>query len=132
MFEKFKKVNLTTGLPYLSITDNGVTFSKSVIVKMGKPSFVELLMNEDDKQIAVRVCNKDEDGAIQFVKNAKTVNVRWNNRDFLNTLSKMMDWNLKEEGYRVLGDWYDSEQAMLFDLTKATSIGDKDNDTDED
>lgn len=131
MFEKFKKVNLTTGLPYLSITDNGVTFSKSVIVKMGKPSFVELLMNQDDKQIAIRVCKKDEEGAIPFVKNAKAVNVRWNNRDFLNTLSKMMDWDLKEEGYRVLGDWYDSEQAMLFDLTKATSIGDKDNDTDE-
>lgn len=126
MFENFKKINLTTGLPYLSITDNGVNFSKSVIVKMGKPSFVELLMNEDEKQIAVRVCDKDEEGAIQFVKNTKTVNVRWNNKDFLNTLSRMMDWNLKEEGYRVLGDWYDSEQAMLFDLSKATSIGDKD------
>lgn len=131
MFEKFKKVNLTVGLPYMSITDNGVTFSKSVVVKMGRPGYVELLMNEDDKQIAIRICDKNEEDAIQFVRNAKTINVRWNNKDFLNTISKMLDWNLKDGGYRVLGDWYDSEKAMLFDLSSATPIGDKESESDD-
>lgn len=131
MFENFKKVNLTIGLPYMSITDNGVTFSKSVVVKMGRPNYVVLLMNEDDNQIAIKVANKDEEASIQFVKNAKTINVRWNNKDFLNTISKMMDWNLKEQSYRVLGEWYDDEQAMLFDLSKSSIIGDKDNESDD-
>lgn len=131
MFEKFKKVNLTSGLPYVSITDNGITFSKSAVIKMGKPSYVELLMNEDDKQIAIKVCDKSEEDSIQFLRNAKTVNVRWNNKDFLNTLSKMMDWKLKEEGHRVLGEWYDNEKTMLFDLSIATPIGDKENESDD-
>lgn len=131
MFEKFKKISLTTGLPYMSVTGNGITFSKNAVIKMGKPSHVELLMNEEDKQIAIRVCDKSDEEAIQFVKNTKNINVRWNNKDFLNTLSKLMDWNLKEGGYRILGDWYDSENAMLFDLTKATSISDKEIESDD-
>lgn len=131
MFENFKKVNLTTGLPYMSITDNGITFSKNAVVKMGKPNYVLLLINEADKQLAIKTCEKEEESAIQFAKSAKVINVRWNNKDFLNTLSRLMDWNLKEKGYRILGEWYDNEQAMLFELEKAILIGDKDNETDD-
>ncbi len=131
MLENFKKVNLTIGLPYMSVTDNGVAFSKSAIIKMGKPEFVALLMNEETKQIAIKICDKSKDGSLQFAKNAKTASVRWNNKDFLNTLSKMMDWNLKEGGYRILGEWFNDEQAMIFDLTKANAIGDKDTESDD-
>ncbi|RMC97793.1 hypothetical protein D9O40_14275 [Clostridium autoethanogenum] len=131
--ENFKKVNLTTGLPYMSITRNGITFSKNVIIKMGRPAYVELLMNDADKQIAIKVCDENEEDAIQFVKSKKTINVRWNNKDFLNTLSKMMGWSLDKGGYRVLGDWYDNEKAMLFELSKAkaTLIGEKENESDD-
>ena len=45
MLEGFRKVNLTSGLPYVSITDNGITFSKNAVIKMGKPKNVVLLMN---------------------------------------------------------------------------------------
>jgi len=127
MLEKFKKVNLTAGLPYVSITDNGMTFSKNAVVKMGKPKYVVLLINEDDKMIAIQICDENEESAIQFAKNTKSINVRINNKDFLNTLSRLMNWDLKEEGYRVLGEWYESEQVMIFDLTKVTPIGEKDN-----
>lgn len=131
MFENFKKVNLTTGLPYISITINGITFSKSAVIKMGKPSHVVFLISEDEKKIAVQVCGKDDESAVQFFKNTKNMNVRMNNKDFLNSLSKLMNWNLEEEGYRILGEWYESEKAMLIDLTKANVIGEKDNENDD-
>ncbi len=131
MFENFKKVSLTTGLPYMSITDNGVTFSKSVVIKMGKPQFVILLINEEDNQIAIMTSHKDEEDAIAFTKNSKVANVRINNKDLLNTLSKMMGWNLKDGGYKVLGDYYSKDSAMMFDLTKATLIADKDEESDD-
>ncbi|OAA83564.1 hypothetical protein [Clostridium ljungdahlii] len=131
MFENFKRVNLTTGLPYMSITQNGITFSKNVIIKMGRPAYVELLMNDEDKQLAIKVCDEDEEDSIQFVKSKRTINVRWNNKDFLNTLSRITGWNLEKEGYRVLGDWYDSEKAMLFELSKATPIKEKKNESDD-
>ncbi len=129
MFENFKKINLTTGLPYISITNNGITFSKSSVIKMGKPSYVVFLISEEEKKIAVQICDKEEESAVQFFRNTKNMNVRINNKDFLNSLSRLMNWNLEEEGYRILGEWYDSEKAMLIDLTKATAIGEKDNES---
>lgn len=131
MLEGFKKVNLTSGLPYVSITDNGMTFSKNAVIKMGKPKNVVLLMNEEKKMIAVQICDANEEGSIQFFKNIKSINVRINNKDFIYTLSRLMNWNIKEEGYRILGDWYENEQVMIFDLTKATLLGEKENENDD-
>lgn len=131
MLEGFKKVNLTSGLPYVSITDNGMTFSKNAVIKMGKPKNVVLLMNEEKKMIAVQICDANEEGSIQFFKNIKSINVRINNKDFIYTLSRLMNWNIKEEGYRILGAWYENEQVMIFDLTKAALLGEKENENDD-
>lgn len=131
MLEGFKKVNLTSGLPYVSITDNGMTFSKNAVIKMGKPKNVVLLMNEEKKMIAVQICDANEEGSIQFFKNIKSINVRINNKDFIYTLSRLMNWNIKEDGYRILGDWYENEQVMIFDLTKAALLGEKENENDD-
>ena len=131
MLEGFKKVNLTSGLPYVSITDNGITFSKNAVIKMGKPKNVVLLMNEEKKMIAVQICDANEEGSIQFFKNIKSINVRINNKDFIYTLSRLMNWNIKEEGYRILADWYENEQVMIFDLTKAALLGEKENENDD-
>jgi len=132
MFENFKTINLTIGLPYISLTNNGVSFSKTAVVKLGSPSHVLLMINEEEKQIAVKVCEPDDADATPFVRNKKnsTANVRWNNKDFLNTISKMMDWNLQSDGYRVNGEYFSNERAMLFDLKLATIIGEKDEDPD--
>lgn len=118
-------------MPYVSITDNGMTFSKNAVIKMGKPKNVVLLMNEEKKMIAVQICDANEEGSIQFFKNIKSINVRINNKDFIYTLSRLMNWNIKEEGYRILGDWYENEQVMIFDLTKAALLGEKENENDD-
>ena len=98
---------------------------------MGKPKNVVLLMNEEKKMIAVQICDANEEGSIQFFKNIKSINVRINNKDFIYTLSRLMNWNIKEEGYRILGDWYENEQVMIFDLTKAALLGEKENENDD-
>jgi hypothetical protein len=127
MLSGFKTVNLTIGLPYLSITANGITFNKTCIVKLGKPSHVLLMMNDETKQLAIQVCDAENDEATPFLRNEgkATLSVRWNNKDFLNTLSKLMDWDLNECGYKVNGEYLSDENAMLFDLNSATVLGEK-------
>ena len=38
---KFKPFDFTEGVPYISITENGITFSKGVVSKLGRPPRVE-------------------------------------------------------------------------------------------
>ena len=48
----FKTFDFSEGVPYISITSNGITFNKSVIMKMKYPAYVKLLINETEQQFA--------------------------------------------------------------------------------
>lgn len=121
----FRSFNFDEGVPYVSITTNGVTFNKSVVVKLNYPEYVVLLINEEERMIAVQVCDEHIENSVPFYKEKKSgiVSVRWNGRDLLNTLEGIMpDWNLKQIGYRIDGTHLRAENAILFDLNKAVPL----------
>ena len=123
MLEGFKPISLSVGLPYISITTNGLTFNKTSIVKIGKPTHVVLLMNESKKQIAIMPCSENDENATPFLRRGKgNITVRWNNRDLLYTLSKMMQWDLSKMGYRVDGEYISDNNALVFDLNNAVVV----------
>lgn len=120
----FKAFNFNEGVPYVSITPNGVTFNKSVVMKLEYPEYAVLLIDESSKRIAVQACEESAPNATQFYKkkDSNVISVRWNGRDLLNTIQGIMGWNLKEVAYRVDGVLLKEEHAMLFDLTTATEL----------
>lgn len=120
MLEGFKKYDMAVGTSTVSITEHGVAFSKACIVRLGKPEFVELLIDYSNKQIAVKVASKDTEGAFPFYNpNKKVVSVRWNNKDLLNEIKNLMGWELKDAIYRANGEYIPEEKATVFDLKAA-------------
>lgn len=124
VLEGFSVFNFEEGVPYVSVTINGVTFNKSVVMKLDYPTHVLLLVNEKEKKIAVQVCDEETPNAAPFYKEKKSgvISVRWNGRDLLNTFQDIMGWNLKNDAYRIEGIHLKAERAILFDLTKATML----------
>lgn len=124
LLDSFKSFNFNEGVPYVSITNNGVTFNKSVVMKLDYPEYAVLLIDEKSKRIAIQSCAADTPNAVQFYKPKKSnvISVRWNGRDLLNTLQGLMGWKLSEIAYRVDGVLLKEDHAMLFDLTKATEL----------
>ena len=118
-FDGFTSFNFDEGVPYVSITKNGVTFNKAVIMKLDYPAFVQLLINPENKQIAIRVCGEGDHNSTAFYKkkeNSNVLSVRWNVKDLLNTLQEITGWDLSMYGYKVDGTLLKEEGAMLFDL----------------
>lgn len=125
LLENFKAFNFNEGVPYVSVTSNGMTFNKSVIMKLGYPEHVLLLIDEETKRIAVQPCTQDTPNATTFYnkeKKSNALSVRWNGRDLLNTIQNLMNWDLSQCGYRIDGVLLKEEQAMLFDLTHASEL----------
>ena len=120
----FKSFNFNEGVSYVSVTSNGVTFNRSVLLKLGCPEYVVLLINEETKQIAVQVCDENTTNAVPFFKEKKdgVLSVRWNARDLLNNLSAMMDWDLSKQSYSIEGVLLKDENAILFDFSKASEL----------
>lgn len=124
MLNGFVPFDFNEGVPYVSITRNGVTFNKSVVKKLGYPAYAILFINEKAGQIAVQCAEEDQPNAVSFFKPKASgaISVRWNGKDLLNTLQSMMGWNLEHESYRVDGVLLKEEQAMLFDFHAAALI----------
>ena len=123
-FSGFKEFDFEEGMPYVSITKNGITFNKGVVMKLGRPSRVVLLINSESKQIAIRGCDENTPRSNAFYKenDRGVVSVRWNSKDLLSTLKDMMGWNLERESYRVEGQLLKEEDAMLFDFNNAEKL----------
>lgn len=125
VLENFTVFNFAEGVPYISITSNGITFNKSVVMKLNYPEHVILLIDEVGKRIAIQQCEATAQNAVAFYKPKKSnvISVRWNGKDLLNTLQDMMGWELdKNGGFRVDGTHLKDENAMLFDLNTATEL----------
>lgn len=125
MLEGFKQYNMTIGTASVSITENGIAFSKTTIIKMDKVPYVKLLIDEEGKRIAIQKALENDEGAIGFYNNQKIVSVRWNNKELLKTVAKMMNWELSGNVYRVDGDYVAEEEAMIFDLKEAEKSSSK-------
>ena len=88
VLDGFTAFNFNEGVPYISVTSNGVTFNKSVVIKLGYPRRVVLLIDEAGKRIAIQKCEDWTPNATEFYKKKKSevISVRWNGKDLLNTL----------------------------------------------
>lgn len=118
ILDSFKKINLNSSGPAVSISSYGLTFNKTVVETMSLPNYVVLLLDEDSKRIAIQASENNED--IPFcVNKSNRVNARINNKEFARKLFKLMNWELSDGSYRVAGSWFPDEKVYIFDLKEA-------------
>ena len=118
----FAVFDFSEGIPYFSVTSNGVTFNRAVTLKLGTPAFVRLLINESTRQVALQVCDESTPKAVAFYK-PKTngvLSVRWNAQDLVATFKRLMDSDL-QHGFRVNGELVENG-LMVFDLNTAKAL----------
>lgn len=118
----FAVFDFSEGIPYFSVTSNGVTFNRAVTLELGTPAFVRLLINESTRQVALQVCDESTPKAVAFYK-PKTngvLSVRWNAQDLVATFKRLMESDL-QHGFRVNGELVENG-LMVFDLNTAKTL----------
>ena len=118
----FAVFDFSEGIPYFSVTSNGVTFNRAVTLKLGTPAFVRLLINESTRQVALQVCDESTPKAVAFYK-PKTngvLSVRWNAQDLVATFKRLMESDL-QHGFRVNGELVENG-LIVFDLNTAKAL----------
>lgn len=118
----FVAFDFSQGVPYFSITANGLTFNKAVTMKLGLPAYARLLINAEAKQVALQACDEKTPQAIPFYKPKKNgvLSIRWNSQDLLATFKELLDSDL-QHGFRVDGKLIENG-LMLFDLKEARPL----------
>ena len=118
----FAVFDFSEGIPYFSVTSNGVTFNRAVTLKLGTPAFVRLLINESTRQVALQVCDEStpKAGAFYKPKTNGVLSVRWDAQDLVATFKRLMESDL-QHGFRVNGELVENG-LMVFDLNTAKAL----------
>ena len=126
-WSEFKTFDFSEGIPKISVTANGVTFSRGVANKLGKPEYIVLMINDEKHQIAIKRATKETRFSYRFYRQNKRkeekniVSVRINNAELISRMSRLMNWNLSLYSYSVEGVAVDDE-TILFDLNNAKTM----------
>lgn len=119
----FKEYNLSNGLPTMTISKNGISFSQTAVIRLKKPEFAEILINSIDKRVVVRPASESDSNAAPFFKpGKKIISVRWNYKDLIQTFEELMGWDVNVHTYKVEGFFSIEDNLLLFDLKKVTEV----------
>lgn len=118
---RFKTIEPIKGNATISITKNGMTFSQAAIQKLGKPEYIEILIDEEEKILAVIAKNEKSTNSFGFYSPGKKyLSVRIGNKDLKMQISSLMGWDLNNSnGYRIEGEFEKECNGMFFELTEA-------------
>ena len=124
----YERYSAISGTPAMTITRNGISFNQAAVQKLGKPPYVNLFMDHYGERFAIEACYEKVDGALFFYKQGAPTSkgVRWNNADLRATFERMMGWDVRYAGYKVIGSFHDEElPALEFRLAEAMPISER-------
>lgn len=120
MLTGFEPLTIASGSMRMTITKNGVSFSKGALEKLRCTEYVCPLIDRAGKRFAIVPCDMNDQNAKKFYRGgSKADGVRWNERDLILTFSNLIDKDLEKEGITVEGIYSEHEDALIFDFHDA-------------
>ncbi|MBA7497895.1 hypothetical protein ES704_00629 [subsurface metagenome] len=124
---KYEWYSPTTGAPVVSVAEYGITFNNGAIEMMGKPEYVILGYDEENKFIGVKPCDVNEENRIEFYKKMKNKYIRLANKDFIRFLKSIISEDIKIESKakRYVAKWDKEEKILYIDLNSQIGVDKK-------
>ncbi|WP_346674654.1 hypothetical protein [Enorma phocaeensis] len=120
MLTGFEPLTIASGGMRMTVTRNGVSFSKGAVEKLHGTGYVQPMIDRAGKRFAIVACGEDAENAKKFFRGGDISNgVRWNERDLITTFSVLVGKDLENEGVTVDGVYLEEDDALIFDFNNA-------------
>ena len=127
ILDGFVPENSGDGAIFVSVTDYGMTFSKTSVEVIGFPRYVKVFFDRKGKRMAIVPCS-EENGARSFVRDSASPRagfVRWNDKKLISQITSMGDLSIEGHGVRVLGEYVPEENLLVFNLKQTIPLRQK-------
>lgn len=116
--------NTASGRSVLTVTRKYVRLNKNAVLELGRPEFIEFLINPSSKQFAFKPCEESNPNAIPFfVPGKTTASVTLSMQFVLDAMEPYFDFPEvadDQEAYAQLkGTWIASDNMLVFNLGTA-------------
>lgn len=104
----------------LNLEEDSILLNEGVLNALDWPRQVQLLINPEAKQFALRACTVDADQAV-VVEPDETQQVEISGRTLLKKISHLVGWEDRRPRM-CYGEYMPAYQAVRFDLTEAKPL----------
>ena len=123
VLEKFKMVELITTRTDSVVTfvnGNNIKFNLATATDLKYPEFIQMFVDERNKQFAIKACREDAPNAIKFSKSAaeQKYPIKLTCSAAANIVRKIMEW-LPETSMNVPGAIFADEGVIIYALEQA-------------
>ena len=122
MLEKFTVIDLikSRSASILTVNGNSVKLNTQTQTELGNPEYIQFLVNPKDKQIAIRGCKENDEGACLYCKGgvASKYAYRAAQPAVVAMIRKLTGWGEKES-WNVPAVYFADEKALIYDLSAA-------------
>lgn len=121
MLDGFEVINVTKGVPTLTLSKNGLAFNKYAIEKMHKTRYAIPLIDKSRGRFAIVESDTGDGSSLDFLKDSKKLSdgVRWNNRELKNIIGDLMKCDIDNYFLKIEGHYSDADRALIFNLHEA-------------
>ena len=100
---------------------NVIRIHKTTLFIIGKPDYIQLLVNPSSMQIAIKASNKNDYLAhhVRWHELSGTKSYQLHSQKLLEELFKFNNDFNKKMVYRIYGDYYENEGVVKFDFNDA-------------
>ncbi len=107
--------------PSVTICDRKMIFGSVCFVRLGKPEYVRLMFDPKGKRIAVQGSNKKTKDSIYLNPERKCKQFGIYGQGYVPEICKLMPNWKSELRYNIIGEYYEDENVLVFDMNKAVA-----------
>lgn len=113
---RFKLQTMEYGVPSIVISKNGIFLSTNLYKKMGTPSFVQIYLSSETKELALVPCSKEDPSAVELKLNGEYARIY--NKDFINNIATLCGQSFSTVNLKIIGQQEDN--YFVFNLATGT------------
>lgn len=116
----FEWYSPSIGAAAVSMADYGLTFSSGAVETLGRPEFVMLGFDVDQKIIGVKKCENDDPRALEFASRLRKGYVRISSKDFIRFIAGKMptDFGIEGKAVKYFTKWDKDKETLEVHLSK--------------
>lgn len=115
----FKAFQLIQGEITTTFSSNGLYFSQAAVMRLDQARYVRLMINYDEKVLAIVKTTSDDLDATIFYRGGKSKTVRWNTSNLKDEIVGLTNWDISKYNYKITGNFDRQNQALIFKLQNA-------------
>lgn len=104
--------------PAVSICSLGLNFNVGAVTALGRPLYVSVCYDTENKLVGIKPLNDKVDNAFEFIAKEKNSYIRLSSKQLIQILEREFNIKFDSKSIRYCSKWDDVHEMLIVDINK--------------